>query len=203
MIMGIQNYYQFATNISVDTSKLNRAVMTVITSRLKGISRKGRNLTPFERKRYGKSAMLRYFANEPIFPIGYIQHKIPMNTSNKTQVKTVDEIKLKLLCQPLYDRSIEYADNRISLFMAQKGMCAVTGEKFTSTKEIHCHHKLPLSQGGTDSYDNLILITETVHKLIHATRTDTILHYLQTCKPDIKKLNVLRKLVGNEELSVD
>ena len=203
MVMGMQNYYRLATNISVDAGKLSRAVMTVITNRLKGISKKGRKLTPTERVRYGKSVMIRYLAGEPIYPIGYVQHKIPMNKSYKTSTETVDEIKLKLIRQPLYSRNIEYADNRISLYSAQKGYCAVTGEKFTSTEEIHCHHKIPKAQGGTDDYQNLILVTATVHKLIHATNLETIQCYLQACKPDIKKLNMLRKLVGNNILSVD
>ncbi len=203
MVMGIQNYYRLATHINLDAGNLNRAVMTVITNRLKGISKKGRKLTPAERTRYGSSAMLRYLADEPIYPIGYVQHKIPMNKSGKAQAKMSDEIKLKLLRQPLYGRSIEYADNRISLYSAQKGMCAVTGEKFSTTDQIHCHHKLPRLQGGTDEYGNLILVTATAHKLIHATNTDTIQKYLQACNPDMKKLNVLRKLVGNTILSVD
>ena len=38
---------------------------------------------------------------------------------------------------------------------------------------------------------------------MHATNAETIQSYLQACKPIFKKLNVLRKLVGNEELSVD
>ena len=83
------------------------------------------------------------------------------------------------------------------------GCCAVTGEKFTSTEEIHCHHKIPKSKGGTDDYQNLILVTATVHKLIHATNAATIQKHLQACKPNLKKLNVLRKLVGNTILSVD
>lgn len=203
MVMGIQNYYRLATHINLDAGNLNRAVMTVITNRLKGISKKGRKLTPAERTRYGSSAMLRYLADEPIYPIGYVQHKIPMNKSGKAQAKMSDEIKLKLLRQPLYGRSIEYADNRISLYSAQKGMCAVTGEKFSTTDQIHCHHKLPRLQGGTDEYGNLILVTATAHKLIHATNTDTIQKYLQACKPDFKKLNVLRKLVGSSTLSED
>ena len=203
MVMGIQNYYRIATHINPDASKLNRAVMTVITNRLKGISRKGRKLTPSERTRYGKSAMLRYLADEPIYPIGYLQHKIPMNTSNKAHVETADELKLKLLRQSLYGRSIEYTDNRISLYSAQKGTCAVTGEKFTSTDEIHCHHKIPKSKGGTDDYQNLILVTATVHKLIHATNIEIIQKYLQACKPNLKKLNVLRQIIGNTILSVD
>ena len=199
--MGIQNYYRIATHINLDANKLNRAVMTVITNRLKEISRRGRKLTPSERTRYGKSVMLRYLADEPIYPIGCVQFKIPMNRSGKASTEKVDEIKLKLLSQPLYDRSIEYADNRIALYSAQKGKCAVTGEEFISTEEIHCHHKIPKSKDGTDEYQNLILVTATVHKLIHATNADTIQKYLQVCKLNLKKLNVLRQLVGNTILS--
>ena len=203
MVMGIQNYYRMATNVSFDCSKLRRAVSSVMANRLKGISKKGRKLTPAEKVRYGKSAMLRYLADEPIYPIGYVKFKIPQGKSNKSETVRIDQFKLKLIRQPLYDKSIEYADNRISLYLAQKGKCAVTGESFTSTEGFHCHHKIPKSKGGTDDYKNLILVTATVHKLIHATNAETIQKYLQTCKPDIEKLNVLRKLVGNSILSVD
>ena len=147
--------------------------------------------------------MLRYLVDEPIYPIGYVRHKVPINTSGKAKADMVDELRLKFLSQPLYGKSIEYADNRISLYSAQKGLCAISGEKFTSTNEIHCHHKIPKSQGGTDDYQNLILVTATVHTLIHATNAETIQKYLQACKPDFKKLNVLRQLVGNTILSVD
>ena len=203
MVMGIQNYYRVATNVSFDCGKLRKAVSVVMSNRLRGISKKGRKLTPAEKTRYGKSTMLRYLADDPIYPIGYVQFKIPQGKSNKTETKCIDQFKLKLIRQSLYARSIEYADNRISLYSAQKGKCAVTGESFTSTEEIHCHHKIPKSQGGTDEYQNLILVTATVHKLIHATNTETIQKYLKTCKPDIEKLNVLRQLVGNTILSVD
>ena len=56
--------------------------MTVMKSRLKEgnkgrIKRKGRQLTAAEEERYGNSRMLRYEANsgEPIYPIGYVQHR--------------------------------------------------------------------------------------------------------------------------------
>ena len=81
--------------------------------------------------------------------------------------------------------------------MAQKGKYAVTGEEFTSKDDIHYHHIIPKSKGGTDDYQNLILVKETVNKLIHATNAEIIQKYLQTCQPDMKKLNVLRKQVGN------
>ena len=82
MVMGIQEYYKIATAVNMDCRILHRAVMTVLTNRLKTESgnrliKSGRMLTKVERERYGKSAMLRYVAGseEPIYPIGYIQHK--------------------------------------------------------------------------------------------------------------------------------
>ena len=61
------------------------------------------------------------------------------------------------------------------------------------------HHKIPLEQGGTDSYSNLILVTEAVHILIHATKEDTIQKYIKelglTVK-QIEKCNKLRKMAG-------
>lgn len=57
--------------------------------------------------------------------------------------------------------------------------------------------------GGTDEYSNLILVSESVHKLIHARRIETIQKYLKCSKLDVKKLNVLRKIIGNSILKVD
>ena len=69
-----------------------------------------------------------------------------------------------------------------------------------TAEEIHCHHITPRNKGGTDEYENLILVTETVHKLIHATKPETITKYLKDCKPNMEKLNELRKQAGNEIL---
>jgi group II intron reverse transcriptase/maturase len=200
MVRGIQNYYQIATHISIDCQKIGRAVNTVIKNRL-DVSRAGRKLTKAEKARYGKSKQLRYIADEPLYPIGYVQHKIPKGKTTSEYPTEAGKINIKLLYQPLYGRSIEYVDNRISLYNAQKGKCAVTGKDFETTEEIHCHHIKPRNQGGTDEYENLILVTETVHKLIHATRPETISKYLKGCETNIEKLNNLRKQAGNEILS--
>ena len=185
MVRGMQNYYRIATEINFDCHKLNRAVMTIITNRLSGISKKGRKLTKAEKERYGKSE-----------PVGYVQHKIPMSKKFGVSYES-DTREINIISQKIYKRNIEYMDNRTSLYFAQKGKCAVTGEKFTTAKEIHCHHKIPKSQGGTDEYENLILVTKIVHKLIHATTAVTVAKNLKICNPDMKKLNELRKLVGN------
>ena len=101
MVMGEQNYYQIATEISIDLKPIQRNVMTILKNRLgtekgnrlakeytkvkkKGkpatSKRSGRELTKIERIRYGKSKQLRWIkgSGEPIYPIGYVQHKNPM-----------------------------------------------------------------------------------------------------------------------------
>ena len=174
MVMGIQEYYKIATAVNLDCRTLNRAVMTVLTSRLKTqtgnrLVKTGRNLTKVEKERYGKSAMIRYVAgsDEPIYPIGYIQHKhakgYPLGKCyySPTGRHTVHEnlrinvpLMLKLMRQPSFGYNAEYMDNRISLFSAQWGKCAVTGQDFRTMEEIHCHHKTPKEAGGGDEYGN-------------------------------------------------
>lgn len=108
---------------------------------------------------------------------------------------------LRLMQQPLRGRSIEYADNRISLFCAQWGKCAVTGKEFRSPEEIHCHHKIPKARGGTDKYENLVLVLEPVHRLIHAKEPELIAHYIQSLGLDsgqIAKIDKLRLMMGQE-----
>lgn len=89
--------------------------------------------------------------------------------------------------QSLRGISAEYADNRISLFCAQWGKCAILGIPFQNTSKIHCHHIKPKQDGGGDKYENLILVHETVHKLIHATQAETINRLLQALALNEKK----------------
>ena len=109
-----------------------------------------------------------------------------------------------LMNNRIHDKSIEYYDNRMSLYSAQHGKCAVTGEELTP-HDIHCHHKTPRNKSGTDSYENLILVRESVHILIHAITEETIRRYLnelQLTKKQAAKLNKLRLRAGNKEITM-
>ena len=225
MVIGMQNYYTIATDVNLDCGKLQWAVSKVLENRLtsgKGgsrLQRTGNDLSEVEKKRYGKSDQLRFVAGTgmPVYPIGYVQCKNPMskkrtvNNYTKEGRKAIHDrlrintgLMLQLMEQPLWNQSVEYADNRISLFSAQWGKCAVTGKEFATTDEIHCHHKTPKHNGGTDAYDNLILVTDQIHRLIHATRTETVETYkelLNLTNDQMKKLNQLRTMVGNAEIA--
>lgn len=225
MVMGIQNAYAIATDINLDCADFNRAVMTVLTNRLnRGKSirlvKTGRKLTITEQRRYGKSKMIRYDAasDEPIYPIGYVQHRKPMARKRGTCCYSAegrkglhDNLRINtammhaLMREPLFGRSAEYADNRISLFSAQWGKCAVMGTSFSSLSDIHCHHIKPVSSGGTDRYSNLVLVRDSVHKLIHAKDMDTIQKYMvKLClnAPQMKKVNAYRVKSGLSEIFI-
>lgn len=226
MVMGIQNYYQLATDISIDCGDIGRTVNTVLKNRLKSgkthrLKKEGRDLTKMEIQRYGKSEQLKYIAQskEPIYPISYVQCKNPMSQRRKVCAYTAagrseihDDLRintfllLQLMRAPTYSRSTEYADNRISLFSAQWGKCAVTGKKFQCISEIHCHHKKPKGIGGSDKYENLVLVLAPVHELIHAVDEDTIRSYLTALKLDtsqLTKLNKLRTLAKRKPIDLE
>jgi group II intron reverse transcriptase/maturase len=219
MVMGTQNYYRFATHVSLDFAKLQYAVRLVLYNRLKQdrgsrLCRTGRTLTKVEKEKYGGSRLLRYVTGtgEPIYPIGCIQHKNPIAKKRNSGGYTPEgrqelhnnlrinvALMLEVMRQPLYGNSAEYADNRISLFSAQWGKCAVTGRKFECAEDIHCHHKTPKSVGGTDKYSNLVLVLTPIHRLIHATDSETIRKYLNALNLTDKqlcKLNKYREMAG-------
>ncbi len=216
MVAGIHNYYQYATFVNIDCAAIQFQLNTVLYNRLKDrLKNQGTVSRKYIAQRYGNSKMIRYIADEPICPIGYVQTKNPMYKKKKICKYTAEgreEIHrnlkfdetvmtvLHMLARAyLPNRSVEYMDNRVSLYAAQYGKCAVTG-KVLWIDEIHCHHKKPISQGGTDEYKNLIIVHIDVHKLIHATKLETIQTYLDKIKPDksqLDKINKLRMLAGN------
>ena len=224
MVTGEQNYYQIATEISIDLTPIQREIMTILKNRLgteegnRLTKEKGRELTKIEKTRYGKSEQLRWIkgSGEPIYPIGYVQHKNPMAKKRSIcpytpegrvglhdNLRVNTKLLLEMMKKPLYDCSAEYADNRLSLFSTQWGRCAVTGIEFPTVSDIHCHHKKLKSNGGSDKYENLVLVLEPVHKLIHAQKPETIAYYLELLKLNpvqLKKVNDLRKQAGILEI---
>lgn len=223
-VAGAQNYYKIATHINIDFNGLNLAVMRVFTNRLRTqkcnrLRRKGRPLTKAEIGLYGNTPMMRYVAgsDEPIYPIGFVQHKPPWTKKRKANLYTAEgrkeihdnlRINTLLMVQMMKSagkNSTEYSDNRISLYSAQWGKCGITGIEFQCLADIHCHHKLPKQYGGTDRYDNLVLVLPQVHRLIHAADEITIRKYLELLKLDktqITKLNKYRELAKNNPITV-
>jgi len=218
MVMGIQNYYGIANNVCVNLSEIQRKVSIVMENRLT-LKRQGEIPNSYLAERYGKSKQVRWVEGMLLVPIGFYKSRNPMSKKRsinqytpegRAELRKQPNAELVAIMQyimrnPIADRSVEYNDNRISLYMGQLGKCAVTGE-YLEIGRMHCHHKLPTHLGGTDEYQNLIFVTDEVHRLIHATNSDTISKYLKILTLDtkqLKKLNSLRKQAGREEIKLN
>lgn len=212
VVVGLHNYYRLATHVSQDFYAIAFPIKRQLHGRLKELTRKGKLEQGFIKERYGKSRQLRFLNGHPVVPVGYVKTRDALHKKKSINRYTPEgraeihknlgintDTMLWLMKTPVLDKTIEFADNRISLFAAQYGRCAVSGAELMPY-DIRCHHKIPLENGGTDEYGNLVLVTEAVHILIHAGLVETIGKYLselQLNKKQLAKLNKLRKLAGN------
>lgn len=210
VVAGLHEYYGIATEASHDFGRLAFDINKQLRNRLKGdLSKTGYLKDGFIKQKYGQSRQLRFLHKRPVVPIGYARPKNAQHKSKAVNKYTPEGRKLIhknlqidtgtmlwVMRNPVRGRSIEYADNRISLYAAQYGKCAVTG-KVMAPHDIHCHHKVPVSKGGTDEYANLILICKDVHTILHASQNPTIerlLNFLNLEPMQLAKLNKLRVL---------
>jgi hypothetical protein len=207
VVAGLHEYYCIATECCADFGKLAYSINKRLKNRLrKDLTRKGALRNGFIKEKYGKSRQLRFLHGRPVVPVGYIQPRNAQHKRKSVNKYTAEGRKrihkdlaidtqtmLWLMQNPVQGKSIEYADNRISLYAAQYGNCAVTG-KHMAPHDIHCHHKVPVRDGGTDAYANLVLVTVDVHRLIHAIQYDTISNLLKKLNLDQSKLAKLNKL---------
>ena len=213
IISGLHNEYKMATQISKDFNKIKDKLLGYITN----LKKKYGTKTGYKTKEYfdkyknydGKEVNL---LKVTMYPIEHIKTKPPklfrqeINNYSKegrkfihTDLQNINKELLNYLLDNPLNESVELNDNRISLYTAQKGRCAITNRPLQEDLELH--HIIPRSQGGKDTYKNLMLLSSDVHKLLHATREETIKKYkdlLHLSKKALKKLNRYRTYMGNE-----
>lgn len=214
MILGSHNYYKIATLVNLDFRYINFMVSKTLYNRLKSFITNKPNYSKAYIKLYGEyKGKVRSIRNVTLFPIYGVttspsrifNPKICNYTKEGRKLihdkinKNIDTMIAYLLKHQSSKNSNEYNDNRISLLCGQQGKCFVTNKALV-IKDMECHHKIPKEKGGTDIYDNLVWLSGKVHKLIHATKQETIEKYLGLLTLDeksLRRVNSLRKLVGN------
>ncbi len=219
IVMGIQNYYSAATRITKNLNQLNFHLSKALYNRLKHFRKRAtfQDLTSSLQKRYkGYECKLFLIQGMVLVPIHAQRCKVNLNFSqnicNYTTVgrdkihqnlRAIDKQTLAyVMKQFIPTRTIEYNDNRISRFIAQYGKCAVTGIEL-GMNEWHCHHKMPYHLTKDDSYGNLMILHESVHRLIHLKSHEKIkalLNALCLNKKQLQKVNELRKQCLNEAI---
>lgn len=218
-LIGIHNYYCIATHVNLDIHEIAFDVKKSLYNRLKHrLQRTGSISNRYIQEKYGKSREVRYLNGHAVVPVAYVQHRVPMDRKirvnpytpeGRTEIhKNLTGLNLAvmnhLMNTPAGQQSVEYNDNRIALYVAQKGKCAVSGIALDAN-QVDCHHKKPLSLGGDDSYQNLIIVSDAVHILIHSSSERTIKKYLndlQLNSKQLAKLNNLRKLAEMPQITL-
>ncbi|KYG28048.1 group II intron reverse transcriptase/maturase [Priestia endophytica] len=220
-LIGIQNYYKYATKIYIDLTKINYTLLKSMKSRLKSngeIIRFDSTPKKFQARAKGIKPNSKVYSvcHTPLLPVTGIHHKNPWNFSQNIcsytklgrakihrNLKTIPkEVLYQVMTGYSKNRSIEYNDNRISKYIAQYGRCYVTNEVI-GIDRVHCHHEVPLKNGGSDKYTNLVIVDKYIHHLIHMTNEKKIrasLLLLKLKSKQLDKLNNLRIKAGNEPI---
>lgn len=220
-ILGLQNYYKIATRISLDFNEIRHNVHPNVKSLLfRNIFVKTQETNSVIDKFYGDYNYPRFKSNGLlVYPIEAVRHDIRgqrrpeftiYNESDRKRIhinlKHVSAREIEVFRKGIYkSKSVLYENNRLSKYVAQKGNCGITGERLTPHQAV-CHHIKPTAQGGTDEYNNLIIINRQYHMLIHHSAPLINKEYEKIIRmfksKALNKLNRLRMEVGNPKLSL-
>ncbi len=218
-VRGIHNYYKVATNVYIDFEEIafhiGKSLKIRLRSRHKTIGKKNSTFLKYYGDFKGK---VYYVAGIALFPVSVVRTKPPMCFSQRVSNYTIDgrmkihkslksinqSVLYYLMYNPIRGETLEYNDNRISLYVGQNGKCAITLLPLKRGR-MHAHHKKPRLSDGTDKYENLIFVTDDIHRLIHVTDEILIKTYmdkLELSKHSLSKLNKLRDLIGNRKIEL-
>lgn len=186
MVMGFHNYYKVAHRVNNDFGKIGWDIQKKLYNRvLKDYP--NRNKAPEKIKecykaivsKYGASKELKWCNGIPIIPIRYVQFKAPQffnegyNLYDKNNI--LDTFNLENMADIIaYFSSdvhnaratTELYESKISRLVSQKAKCYITQQPLIKG-EIATHHIIPISKGGNDEYENVIIIQSQVHDIIH------------------------------------
>ena len=123
--------------------------------------------------------------------------------------ETVTDLYDKSLKQQSFSRLYDVITSRENILLAYRTIKPNKGSKTPGTdgntindskSDWHCHHKKPYHLSRDDSYSNLTVLHESVHRLIHlkdAGKIKTLVDVLQLNNKQIGKVNELRKQCNN------
>lgn len=219
-VMGMQNYYCVATNIYNNLTEVSYALLPTTRVRFKKIAK----LIPFETTSQDfqmKTTGIRpqtkiiMIADTPLLPINGVKHKNPMNFSqdicNFTEhgrsriheeiaLVTKGEIRILLEYKDT-TKSVEFNDNRISVFIAQQGNCYITNQRHSPTDMV-CIYK-NITETDRDKYQNLVFVEIPISKAILTESVQQAKMWLMNyglSSQQKKKLNKIRANYGYQAI---
>ena len=86
-----------------------------------------------------------------------------------------------------YIKNSRLAMFRISKYSSTKGISYLSGE-FVPVDQYHCHHITPRHKGGTNDFDNLCVLSELEHRILHSSTPERLYTLFPKKKKRIKML---------------
>jgi hypothetical protein len=188
-VLGIHNYFNRATHVSVAFSRLAYDLRTFMYNCLKQIGKYEHPTNP--PPSYGKFYSLGYrtfkVANVYLYPLANVKTKNTMGFNQDFSLYTTagrehihkklrpdlrQEI-LSLMESSIPNQSVENMDNRMSRYSMKMGKCEITGMHLFAS-DVYCHHFVPLYLGGSDKFNNLRILHKEVVQLIRDTHKETM-----------------------------
>lgn len=219
-VLGIHRYFSRATHVSVEFARLAYDLKAFTYNRLKAIGKyQHPDIPPPTYKKFYKNNYRTFKVTGIfLFPLRDVktfnnlcfQQNINPFTSegrillHKKLNPDISSEIIKLMKSNIPDRSIEYLDNRLSRYSMKAGKCEISGI-FLTADEVHCHHLQPLHLGGTDMYKNLRILHKDIHKIVHASKPETIDKLMSTVEISesiIQKINQYRKMSNLEPIDI-
>lgn len=226
-VIGIKNYYQYATDIYNDLDVIGMSVSRVMKNRLSDIGVWTMYQTQSSDYKYRNvgikpNTKVLQVSGVALDIINGVKHRNPMNFQQDMTPYTKvgrekigqnairlreDYIKYVADCIGITNEPIEYLNNRLSRYVYQKGVCGVLQIQF-HPKDMDCHHIVAKKRNGMtgdNTFRNLVFIHKDVHKLIHATNDLIIKKYLnilQLSSKQLQKVNEYRVKLGNSEIVI-
>jgi len=86
-----------------------------------------------------------------------------------------------------YIKNSRLAQFRISKYSSVKGISYLSGE-YVPVNEYHCHHIKPKENGGTNDFDNLCVLSELEHQILHSNTPEQLYLLFPKKKKRIREL---------------
>lgn len=86
-----------------------------------------------------------------------------------------------------YIKNSRLAMFRISKYSSVKGVSCLSGER-VPVEDYHCHHIIPRCKGGTNDFQNLCVLSELEHRILHGSAPEQLYDLYPRRKKQIKAL---------------
>ncbi|MGL5964772.1 MAG: group II intron reverse transcriptase/maturase [Fusobacteriaceae bacterium] len=166
VVLGIQNYYRFATMVSLDLYEIGFVINKILMCR---IGKYSKSKDFFYVRRYPNyNFQVWNVARLTLFTLQACKHKIPRMFPKQKENKQLIESNNNIIPLEVKQYNIDWERIRATVRHLSGSICYVTNEYINGNNTFDIHHIKPRSKGGSDAVENLVLLKPEVHKILHS-----------------------------------